>query len=161
MLNATLFTSGLPVFLFVRDSRFLRVKAILSAVVVKVPRVPPARIRSFVYTPCSPPAPSKTISTSPAAARMACRGGHHSGVKRGCSVSGISSWDRKRHFVPSRSSPRRGVGSAPTNDHRRDQQVATKVQHEVFNPHPPSSSTPVANLRIFQPRNATSAQMKR
>lgn len=53
MLNATLFTSGSPVFLFVRDSQFLRVKAILSAAVVKVPRVPPARIRSFVHTPSS------------------------------------------------------------------------------------------------------------
>lgn len=121
MLNARLFTSGLPIFLFVRDSQFLRVKAILSAAVVKVPRVP-----AYVLL-CAPPL--KTISASPAG--MACRSGHHLGVKRGCSVSGISSWDRKRHFVPSRSSPCREVGSAPTNDHRRDQQVATKVQHEV------------------------------
>lgn len=58
--------------------RFLRVKAILSAAVVKVPRVP-----AYVLL-CTPP--SKTISTSLAAAReeeeeggMACRGGHHSG----------------------------------------------------------------------------------
>jgi len=121
VLNAKLFTRGLPIFLFVRGSQFLRVKAILSTAVVKVP--------AYVLL-CAPP--SKTISTSPAG--MACRSGHHLGVKKGCSVSGISSWDRKRHFVPSRSSPRREVGSVPTNDHRRDQQVATKVQHEVNPP---------------------------
>lgn len=155
MLNARLFTSGLPIFLFVRDSRFLRVKAILSAAVVKVPRVP-----AYVLL-CAPPL--KTISASPAG--MACRSGHHLGVRGGCSVSGISSWDRKRHFVPSYSSPRREIASAPTNDHRRDQQVATKVQHEV-NPsrYPaisPSLPSPLTRLCIFQPRNATFMQMER
>lgn len=58
----------------------MRVKAILSADVVKVrPRVtffcvhrPPSSLPS--------PSPSKTISASPAG--VACRGGHHSGKRR-------------------------------------------------------------------------------
>jgi len=93
--------------------RFLRVKAILSAAVVKVPRVP-AYVLLYIHPPRRQSRRLRRRRGWRVAVDITGR------VKRGCSVSGISSWDRKRHFVPSCSTPHREVGSAPANDHRRD-----------------------------------------
>lgn len=154
MLNARLFTSALPIFLFVRDKPVLACQG--NSFRGRGKSTSCTHVRSFVRTPLE-----DNLGVS--GGDGVSQDGHHLGVKRGCSVSGISSWDRKRHFVPSRFSPRQEVGSAPTNDHR-DQQVATKVQHEVNPsryPHHALLSSPVTRLCIFQPRNATFMQMER
>lgn len=141
-----LFTSGLSVFFFVRDSR----GSCVSRQFFPCSRgksTSSTRVRSFVRA-----LPLKTISTSPTAAGMACRSGHHWGVKRGCSVSGISSWNRKRHFVLllPRTSPHREVSSGPTNDHRYDQRASSWWFNTRSQPLPSSSLTP-AHLLSYLP----------
>lgn len=77
-------------------SRFLRVKAILSAAVIKV------HARYVLST---------TTTTPRRQSRRLGKRGWRVAVwtsfgglegRRGCGVSGISSWDRERHFVPPR-----------------------------------------------------------
>lgn len=154
MLNARLFTSGLPIFLFVRDSRFLRVKAILSAAVVKVPRYP----RTFfcAHLPLFPPR------------RQSRR------FQRGWRVAVDITWGLRGAVACPVS--RRGIArdiSSPLALPLTEKSVqlsqmtiaATSRSLRRFNtkstPPVTLSILPVTRLCIFQPRNATFMQMER
>jgi len=123
MLNARLFTSALPIFLFVRDKPVLACQG--NSFRGRGKSTSCTRVHTFF---CAHPP-----------RRQSRR------LRRGWRVIVDITWGLRGAVACPVS--RRGIardissllalplakksGSAPTNDHRRDQQVATKVQHEV------------------------------